>query len=384
MTIAMPFFMTSASFFVKLSITHFYTVLFPTPRLLARLCRLQLLLLTLCYLAGVIPIFVGCRPLAYTWDRTIPGVQCFDMKNFWMGTSIVAMFFDVTCVVLPIPVLWRLKLERGKKVRLVAVFGLGFLYVLSYSLLSLLCQFLFTPLRHTPTGRILFPSFSGLHARLTLARGTQNQALTYTHHSICALSAARIYVHKQVDFADLTYTAAPAMMLTVPEPSLGLVAGCLPIMVPLFAKFARAPSVIVASLSPGWKAGGSGGSASRAGGMGKGSATGTGRTKSTMSVSWLSSKSKSQSASRSCTLPSMRFGDSVDVDMEMMPEYSTTRVVVSRCGDRDEDMVGMFPEPLRATEEMMRELGGRSHWEGITVLREVHVKRGQQWNRSEV
>ena len=39
----------------------------------------------------------------------------------------MALVFDVGCVVLPIPVVWRLKLERGKKIRLTVLFGLGFL-----------------------------------------------------------------------------------------------------------------------------------------------------------------------------------------------------------------------------------------------------------------
>jgi hypothetical protein len=47
--------------------------------------------------------------------------------NFSLETSVVALVFDVTCVVLPIPVVWRLKLERGKKIRLTVLFGLGLL-----------------------------------------------------------------------------------------------------------------------------------------------------------------------------------------------------------------------------------------------------------------
>jgi hypothetical protein len=140
MTIAMPFFMISASFFVKMSITHFYIILFPHTWL-QKLCKAQFFLLTLCWLAGIVPCFVGCRPFAYTWDRSIPGGECFDMKNFWFGTSIVAMFFDLTCVALPIPVFWSLKMETGKKVKLTLVFGLGFLYVSRRTALCILFPF---------------------------------------------------------------------------------------------------------------------------------------------------------------------------------------------------------------------------------------------------
>jgi hypothetical protein len=127
MTIAMPFFLISSSFFVKMSITHFYTVLF-SHIWLHKLCRIQLYLLTLCWIAGIVPCFLACRPLAYTWDRTLPGGgQCFDVKRFWFWTSIVALFFDLTCVVLPIPVFWSLRTSTAKKIKLTLVFGLGFL-----------------------------------------------------------------------------------------------------------------------------------------------------------------------------------------------------------------------------------------------------------------
>lgn len=51
---------------------------------------------------------------------------------------------------------------------------------------------------------------------------------------ICIITALRIYYTERMDFADLTRTAAPAVMFSVPEPALSIVAGCLPIIVPLY------------------------------------------------------------------------------------------------------------------------------------------------------
>jgi hypothetical protein len=126
MTIAIPFFLISSSFFVKMSITHFYIVLFPNIWL-HNLCKAQFFLLTLCWIAGIVPCFVACRPIAYTWNRTIPGGQCFDIKRFWFSTSMIALFFDLACVVLPIPVFWSLKTSTAKKIKLTVLFSLGFL-----------------------------------------------------------------------------------------------------------------------------------------------------------------------------------------------------------------------------------------------------------------
>jgi hypothetical protein len=128
MTIIIPFFLINASFFVKMSITHFYIVLFPQSTWLHKTCKVQLLLLTLCFIATIIPVFLSCIPFEYTWNKSlVGGGKCIDMKNFWLGTSVVALAFDLSCVLLPIPVFWRLKMEVRKKVKLTVLFGLGFL-----------------------------------------------------------------------------------------------------------------------------------------------------------------------------------------------------------------------------------------------------------------
>jgi hypothetical protein len=63
---------------------------------------------------------------------------------------------------------------------------------------------------------------------------------------------------------------------------------------------------------------------------------------------------------------------------EISGSYPMTSVVVSRASREDDYLPGMCPEQLRATEEMMRFNGGI--WNGITVLREVHVEREARWS----
>ncbi|KAF2684350.1 hypothetical protein K458DRAFT_30530 [Lentithecium fluviatile CBS 122367] len=175
MTVIIPFFLIASSYLTKLSITHFYIKLFPHNPI-NLICRLQFALLILTCIASIVRCFTLCWPLAYAWNRSLDG-KCGDFKDFSLETSVVALVFDITCVVLPIPVVWGLKLERGKKIRLTVLFGLGFL--------------------------------------------------------ICIITALRIYYTEKIDFTDLTRTAAPAVMFSVPEPALSIVAGCLPIIVPL-------------------------------------------------------------------------------------------------------------------------------------------------------
>ncbi|PSN69245.1 hypothetical protein BS50DRAFT_572401 [Corynespora cassiicola Philippines] len=162
-----------------MSITHLYIVLFPhTP--LQWICKVQLVLLTLAWLSSLLPTFFMCEPLEYIWNRNIEGGKCINVKAFWRGTGAIALFFDVTCVVLPLPVLWSLKMGVWQKLKLTMLFGLGL--------------------------------------------------------GICIITALRIYYDELMDFADLSYTAAPVIMCAVPEPSFAIVLGSIPIMLPLFTR----------------------------------------------------------------------------------------------------------------------------------------------------
>jgi len=125
MTVVIPFFLITSSYLTKLSITHFYITLFPHTTIHA-ICRLQFVLLILTGIASIIRLLTLCRPFAFAWNPRLDG-KCGDFKDFSLETSVVALVFDIACVVLPIPVVWRLKLEMGKKIRLTVLFGLGIL-----------------------------------------------------------------------------------------------------------------------------------------------------------------------------------------------------------------------------------------------------------------
>ncbi|KAH7122241.1 hypothetical protein B0J11DRAFT_334002 [Dendryphion nanum] len=196
MTLVIPPLLLTSSCLVKMSITHFYIVLFPYT-LLSRICRIQLVLLTMFWISAIIPCFFMCQPLAYTWNRKPPGGRCFDVKKFWLWTSVVALFFDLSCVVLPMPILWRLKTSPIKKFKLIILFGLG-----------------------------LF---------------------------ICVISIFRIIYDEAINFKDLPWTAAPAVMFAVLESALGILAGCLPVIVPLFKRSrARARDSFIACRGTGY------------------------------------------------------------------------------------------------------------------------------------
>jgi hypothetical protein len=68
-----------------------------------------------------------CRPVAFNWDKSIPGGRCSTQQAPFLASAIINMSIDVIIFALPMPMLWGLHMNRKKKISLVVIFGLGFL-----------------------------------------------------------------------------------------------------------------------------------------------------------------------------------------------------------------------------------------------------------------
>ncbi|KAL8687604.1 MAG: hypothetical protein Q9218_006272 [Villophora microphyllina] len=93
---------------VRCAILLLYIQLFPGPRFRP-----------LCYgVLGLNLVFV------LVWDLSLHG-SCGDVRSFYLFLPIFNLFSDITVVVLPLPILWRLQMSRSKKLGLTAIFGVG-------------------------------------------------------------------------------------------------------------------------------------------------------------------------------------------------------------------------------------------------------------------
>ncbi len=80
-------------------------------------------------IAGLISVVLStcliCRPISYSFDKTIPGGRCGDLEAFEIYTAVFSLLLDSTVFILPIPVLWKLQMQRKRKIELSIVFGIG-------------------------------------------------------------------------------------------------------------------------------------------------------------------------------------------------------------------------------------------------------------------
>ncbi|TQN69079.1 Satratoxin biosynthesis SC1 cluster protein 4 [Colletotrichum shisoi] len=88
------------------------------------------LLATLATLAATSVSFIvtaclQCQPIAFWWDRTIPGGRCVDVQAFFHAQSIPGFVLDFVVMALPLGTIWGLKLPMHKRIALVGIFMVG-------------------------------------------------------------------------------------------------------------------------------------------------------------------------------------------------------------------------------------------------------------------
>ncbi|KAI1073844.1 hypothetical protein F5B20DRAFT_478444 [Whalleya microplaca] len=76
---------------------------------------------------GITEMFLGifqCRPIAFQWDKTIAGT-CIDQLAYYRWVSVPNVIHDVAMIIVPAPMIWRLKIATRKKIALTGVFLLA-------------------------------------------------------------------------------------------------------------------------------------------------------------------------------------------------------------------------------------------------------------------
>ncbi|KAI0486179.1 hypothetical protein F4859DRAFT_469347 [Xylaria cf. heliscus] len=165
----------TANTFVKLSILSLYQILFP-PKIFIRVCRGMMLLTAAYWTMVFLESFILCKPVQYTWDKSIPNGTCYNERIAYLVAAIVNLIIDAIIVVLPMPLLFRLQLTLPKRLGVVAMFSLG-----------------------------------GL---------------------ICVISLLRVIWVSNWNLSDLTFGVVNVTIYTILEPFLGVVNACLPVIKP--------------------------------------------------------------------------------------------------------------------------------------------------------
>jgi hypothetical protein len=83
-------------------------------------------------IAGVITSFASCRPFSSRWTQmAYADKYCIDTVAYWRWISFPNIITDLVMLVLPLPVIWSLRLAKKDRLALVAIFCCGSMYVSS-------------------------------------------------------------------------------------------------------------------------------------------------------------------------------------------------------------------------------------------------------------
>ena len=106
-----------------MSILYFYNRVFPQKWFKYSLIALGLFISGHMIAFNFVAIF-QCRPIRSQWNPSIPS-HCLNYEAAILIGGIVNILTDFVMLIIPMPLLWGLKLSKSRKLMLTSVFLLG-------------------------------------------------------------------------------------------------------------------------------------------------------------------------------------------------------------------------------------------------------------------
>ncbi|PLB47386.1 hypothetical protein P170DRAFT_478236 [Aspergillus steynii IBT 23096] len=138
-------FYCAATGFTKVSVLIFYVRIFPTRTF--HICVWAIAAIAVLYnVASVFANFLGCTPIAKTWDMTITKGTCMNRPVFYFANAGLGIFTDFATVLVPIPWLRRLQMPLRQKIAVALILATGcFVGIVSCVRLATLYDLLKSP-----------------------------------------------------------------------------------------------------------------------------------------------------------------------------------------------------------------------------------------------
>ncbi|KAJ8124088.1 hypothetical protein ONZ43_g112 [Nemania bipapillata] len=107
---------------VKMSILALYLRLFNIHPLFKMSCYALMVIVLAWGVSVTFTTIFQCSPISAAWDKTIPNLKCFNLANFIIGSNVPNILADALIIVLPLPLVWCLKVSPMRKFGLIALF----------------------------------------------------------------------------------------------------------------------------------------------------------------------------------------------------------------------------------------------------------------------
>jgi hypothetical protein len=118
-------FYTATIWGIKITALLMYGRLFHTSPRFVLLLRISGAAITVWWLITAIYPWFFCSPVAKNVDPFMEGT-CWENIPWYYASAFINAFFDLLVLALPVPVVWRLRMTRRKKIAVTFVFLLGY------------------------------------------------------------------------------------------------------------------------------------------------------------------------------------------------------------------------------------------------------------------
>ncbi|CAF9935891.1 hypothetical protein IMSHALPRED_010381 [Imshaugia aleurites] len=76
-------------------------------------------------IATLLTSIFQCSPVSALWNSDTTNKHCINLRKWLIGTNVPHIIIDFSILLLPMPLIWRLKLSTGRKITLSGVFLVG-------------------------------------------------------------------------------------------------------------------------------------------------------------------------------------------------------------------------------------------------------------------
>lgn len=112
-------------FVIKIALLTIMLRIFSPDRHKVLTIYISMTVLLLYYIPALFIKIFFCKPISAYWTGTEEGGTCMDQRKVIIADSAISIASDLWILVLPVPMLWSLRMSRTKKLRVVGILGAG-------------------------------------------------------------------------------------------------------------------------------------------------------------------------------------------------------------------------------------------------------------------
>ncbi|KAK1978325.1 integral membrane protein [Colletotrichum cereale] len=114
-----------AAYFTKVTLLLFEARIFAVHERISRGIRIFIIALFISYIPLQTMKTVICLPISSFWDPRTPKPRCLNQRKIFIADLSLAIMTDFVILVLPIPLLWGLRMPLRKKLKILTLLGAG-------------------------------------------------------------------------------------------------------------------------------------------------------------------------------------------------------------------------------------------------------------------